>query len=205
MDQFLFAPWLTEGTCPIARVHVAKIKMQHPLEVYDQYDYTCGTHAKLNTIPRHLWGRGEPNQSFYRIPRLVQLVDATGCAPVPRTPSHHRIRTIRHCDHSTYWLGPDDEPLILTEPYWPTETEIQAEIFERNLTAIVLPAPGVYAGGHNYTQSVLMGLPEHKDRLQQISTQIHSAGWPTIGDVVEMDWANALKLSKQQAQEVTHG
>ena len=208
MTTTIFAPWLPNDTSQLARVTTIQIEMQHRWSVYSEYAYASGVGTKLNSIPHNFWGRGHPVESLYRIPRLAHFVDTTGCTPVPQRRhrgiprSHHQIQIIGRCDHTTYWLGPKGEPLILTEPYRLNAEEVQSEISQYNLTAIVLPNPGIYAGGNNSSYSVLMGLPEHKDMLRSTLMLLHDNGWPAMSEVVEMDWVPALQFSKQQAQGV---
>jgi len=203
MKNIILAPWLTNGIPAHILVSATEIEMQHPWTVYLRYDFVSGVGPNLNAIPKHVWGRGHPNESLLRVPRLVFFVDVTGCRPIqqehrqgaPR--SHHTIETIAHCDHTSYWRGPNGEPFILTEPYAFGVGELQAEIAQRNLTGILLPAPGIYAGCNNSTRSLLMGLPEHQETLRHISTQLNGSEWPRIGPIEEMDWVSALQLSKR--------
>lgn len=208
MSTIFFSPWWANGRSGPARVSAIKIAARHQWDTYAAYPYTHGVDAKLSHIPQHQWGDGKTREGLFRLPRLVHFCDSTGCRPnppgrragIPR--SHHPIKTINRCDHTTYWLGPNGEPLILTEPYNPSQEEIEAEFIQRNLTAIVLPAPGIYAGGYNWSKSVLMGLPEDQGLLDAISIQLNETGWPDTGVVREMSFEEALKLSKQQAREV---
>lgn len=209
MKNNLFSPWHTVDTMSPARVTTLQVEMRHPWPHYSGYCYASEVGDNLNHIPQHLWGHGAPREDLSRAQRLIHFCDTTGCRPKPERRagiprSHHSIETIDYCDHTTYWLGPNGEPLILTEPY-ASETEIEAEIVTRHLTAIVVPAPGIYAGGKNGTQSVLMGLPKDQGLLGAISKQLNEAGWPNTGLLREMSFAEALKLSKQQARGVQHG
>lgn len=89
----------------------------------------------------------------------------------------------------------------MTEPYWPSKEEIEEEILVKALTAIVLPYPGIYAGGENWTTSVLMGLPEHTELLWAIEKQLTKCPKAPFAAVKAMSFAEALILSKQQARE----
>jgi len=210
MNSIFFSPWQIAARPGTARVTAILVKTQSPWETYAPYGYLHGIDTKINRIQKHEWGAGQPRETLYRAVRVVHFADATHCSPMPRPrkggipPSHRLIKTIAYCDHTTYWLGPNSEPLILTEPYRPSQ-EIETEIIKRNLTAIVLPAPGIYAGGDNWTASVLMGLPEDRGLLDAISKQFNETGWPDTGVAREMSFDEALKLSGLQAREVQHG
>lgn len=210
---FLFAPLRGEANVSHSSKPVLALKVQaaQPWEAYKNYGYVWGIGPKLNSIEQHTWTRLCFSEPLQRAPRLTHFCDTTGCRPlnphinIRTLHSHHSIQTVAHCDHTTYWLGPNDEPLILTEPYIPSFSDIKSEIQQRQLSAIVLPTPGIYAGGDNWTSSVLMGLPEHQSLLNQITLSLNVTRWPKTNGIVELSWDAALKLSKDQAQEVRHG
>jgi GR25 family glycosyltransferase involved in LPS biosynthesis len=76
-----------------------------------------------------------PKESLPRAQRLIQFCDITNCKPIKSNEeislTHGNIKRISSCDHTTYWYGPGLEPLILTEPYSPSATEIQNEITDK--------------------------------------------------------------------------
>lgn len=205
-SMHIFAPCRPKRNTDPVRVFMANISMRDSWLQYAEYVYARGVDTKLNRIEEHRWWAGSQTpETLLRAPRLVHFSDVTGCRPIapdrkygtPR--SHHPIREITHCDHTTYWLGPNGEPLLLTEPYRKAK-DIELDIKQRQLNAIVLPHPGIYAGEKNSTCSVLMGLPQHADLLREIADKLEGILWPSIGIVVEMNWSDALALSKAQRE-----
>ena len=207
MHQYIFSPWFTDGPLSPVRVSAIRVSMQEPWEAYRNYAYTYGVDSKLTRIPQHLWGIKKPLESLYRVQRLVTFCDLSGCFPASRSSKsrrHRRIKTIASCDHTTYFADPYDSPLILTEPYSPKRGEIEEELWVKGLTGIVLPYPGIYAGGKNWTTSVFMGLPEQASLLSEIEKHLVSADFEKAVTVKEMNFEEALILSKQQAREVSY-
>lgn len=208
MQQQLMNPWRVEERGYRVTVSVIELDLQHPWPTYLQYDYVHGVDTKLSRIPQHCWGLKNPGEELYRVPRVAHFVDVTGCTPAPsnrKTPKvFHQIHTVEHLDHVTYWHGPNGEPFVLAEPYWPRRAKLEVEIAERGLCAAILPAPGLYAGGDGRTTSVLMGLPEHRANLLAIVTALNLTGWPPMPKIRDVDWIEATRLSKAQARGVAH-
>jgi len=208
MKTKLLAPWCVNDQCYRVNVSSIEIELQRPWRVYLNYPYLAGVDTELSRIPRHCWGLTEPGNELFRVPRVVHFVDASGCIPVSQEektpPAFYRIRTIEDRDHTTYWYGPSGEPFILREPYDPDRAEIEEEIKARKLSAVVLPDPGLYAGGDGQTCSVLMGLPEDCATLHDIVATLNLTGWPAMPEVKTMDWIDAARLSKTKARGGCH-
>ena len=208
MKTNLLAPWRVNDQCGAANVAVIEIALGRPWQAYLNYPYLSGVDTKLARIPSHCWGLTKPGEELFRVPRVVHFVDVTGCIPVSPAkktpPAFYKIRTIEDCDHMTYWHGPDGEPFILTEPYYPDRAEIEDEIKARKLSAVLLPDPGLYAGGEGQTCSILMGLPEDCATLHKIAATLNLSGWPAMPNVTTMDWRDAERLSKAKARGGRH-
>lgn len=207
MYTHIFSPWFSDGPLSPVRVSVIRISMKELWATYRNYSHLLGVDTKLTRIPKHLWGNKKPHESLFRAHRLVTFCDVTGCLPLDRArkyPAHLRLKTIAHCDHTTYFTDAYGAPLILTEPYSPSREEIEEELWVKGLTGILLPYPGIYAGGKNWTTSVLMGLPEHTSLLSEIEKQLEFTEFPTDVTVKEMSFEDALILSKQQGGEVSY-
>jgi len=210
MKTFIFSVLKPKDSSESAIVLAIKLKMKDPWRHYSAYPYTRGVNSKLNCIPKHEWTYKGTNEALFRTPRLITFCEATGCRPVPITRSgakprsHFSIRTISHCDHTSFWFGPDNEPLILTEPYVQDKGELETEIFERDLSATCLPSPGLYAGRGDWTTSVIMGRSEDRDLLAAVSKKLHAIQWQSAGSIIKLSFQNALILSKQQAREVSY-
>ncbi len=207
MYQYIFSPWFADGPFSEVRVSAIRVHMREPWEAYRNYSHLLGIDTKLTRIPKHLWSSRRPRESLLRAERLITFCDVAGCLPLDRSRKsrdHLLVKTIAHCDHTTYFADPYGAPLILTEPYSPTRGEIEEELRVKELTAIVLPYPGIYAGGKNWTTSVLMGLPEQEGLLSEIEERLVSADVEKAVTVKEMSFEEALMLSKQQAREVSY-
>jgi len=151
-----------------------QVQMKEAWQCYSNYIYCKDIFTNINESSYHEFNPC-PKESLPRAQRLIQFCDITNCKPIKSNEeislTHGNIKRISSCDHTTYWYGPGLEPLILTEPYSPSATEIQNEITAKKLAAIILPAPGIYAGGNNYTHSVLMGMPQHIELLKSIENK----------------------------------
>ena len=207
MYQYIFSPWFAYGPFSEVRVSTIRVCMQKPWGNYRNYSHLLGIDTKLTRIPKNLWGNKKPSESLLRAERLITFCDVAGCLPLNRSRKsrdHIRVKTIAHCDHTTYFADAYGAPLILTEPYSPTRGEIEEELWVKGLSGIVLPYPGIYAGGKNWTTSVLMGLPEHTSLLSEIEERLVLADVVKAVTVKEMSFEEALMLSKQQAREVSY-
>ena len=192
----LIAPWFFDRQRGVLRVKSVQVSTGLPWTAYYRYVYLKGVGTKLSQIPRHICG-GENSaiEQLERAQRLISFMDATGCRPIATNEcpqSHKEISLLDRPDHVTYWHGPDGEPLVLIEPYTSRE-DLQDEIFERKLTAFMLPHPGIYSGGGGKTTSVILAEPRNVVFLHQLSL----IEWnKPMGVVKDINWFEALNLGK---------
>jgi hypothetical protein len=192
----LIAPWFSDRQRGVLRVKSVQVSTALPWATYYRYEYLNGVGSKLSQIPRHICG-GEKSaiEQLERAQRLISYMDATGCRPIATNEcpqSHKEISLLDRPDHVTYWHGPDGEPLVLIEPYTSRE-DLQDEIFERKLTAFVLPYPGIYSGGGGKTTSVTLAEPRNVVFLHQLSL----IEWnKPMGVAKDINWFEALNLGK---------
>ena len=192
----LLAPWCANRQQQVLRVKVVQVASDLTWTAYYNYEYLNGVGTKLSQIPRHICG-GENSaiEQLERAQRLISFMDATGCRPIATNEcpqSHKEISLLDRPDHVTYWHSPDGEPLVLIEPYTSLE-DLQDEIFERKLTAFVLPHPGIYSGGGGKTTSVILAEPRNVVCLHQLSL----IEWnKPMGVVKDINWFEALNLGK---------
>jgi hypothetical protein len=192
----LMAPWCANRQQEVLRVKVVQVESALAWSTYYRYVYLRGVGVKLHRIPRHICGNAESAiEQLERAQRLISFMDATGCRPLatdecPKT--HCDVPETEWPDHLTYWLGPTGEPLVLIEPYTSLE-ELQEEISEQKLTAVILPHPGIYGGGGGQTTSVLLAAPQNAGCLRQLS----EIEWrKPLGAVQDVSWFDALNLGK---------
>jgi hypothetical protein len=196
----VFAPFFKDAARRDAAILSATLTMLRPWRDYWGYCYIWGIGPNINKVPRHNWhSLGSATEQFARLQRLIEFMDSTGCSPmsVEACPkSHLDIELLDNPDHMTWWLGPQGEPLVLLEPYLPRQ-DIQLEIFKKNLTAYVMPNPGIYGGGGGRSTSVFLTLPQYEGVLQAISRfQFDNQQVSTH----HMRWMDALALGKGDAK-----
>jgi hypothetical protein len=192
----LLAPHCVDKRQGALRVKTVQVSAMLAWGEYYKYQYLFGIGVKLNRIARHNCGSAvSAVEQIERAHRLIAFMDATGCKPIaaPTCPkSHQDIELLNYPDHLTYWHGPNDEPLVLVEPYTSFE-DIALEILMRGLTALVLPHPGIYGGGGGKTTSVILTSPCSKGVLQQLA----AVDWQKpLGEVADINWFEALNLGK---------
>jgi len=193
----LLAPFYVDRQKGVLRVKILRVPAALAWNEYNKYQYLFGIGVKLNRIARHTCGSAESAvEQLERAQRLIAFMDATGCKPIAAKTcpkSHKDIELLDYPDHLTYWHGPNDEPLVLVEPYTSLK-DIKLEISERGLTALVLQHPGIY-GGRGTTSSVFMADPRNKACLQHLS----AVNWSKpFGEVTDINWFEALNLGKER-------
>ena len=193
----LLAPFYVDRQKGVLRVKILRVPAALAWKEYNKYQYLFGIGVKLNRIARHTFGNAESAvEQLERAQRLIAFMDATGCKPIAAKTcpkSHKDIELLDYPYHLTYWHGPNDEPLVLVEPYTSLK-DIKLEISERGLTALVLQHPGIY-GGRGTTSSVLMADPRKKACLQHLS----AVNWSKpLGEVTDINWFEALNLGKER-------
>ena len=197
MDQkILLAPWFANRQQQLLRVKSVQVEAALPWSAYYRYAYLMGVGVKLHRIPRHICGNAaSASEQLKRAQRLISFMDATGCRPLKaeECPESHGDIPLLNCpDHLTYWLGPNDEPLILIEPYTSRE-DLNKEITTRKLAVLCLPHPGIYGGGGGQTTSVLLATSQNAGCLHQLS----EIEWLKPLDAVrDFSWFEALNLGK---------
>jgi len=194
--KILLAPWFANRQQQVLRVKTAKVVAALAWTIYYRYTYLSGVGTKLSQIPRHICGgAGSAIEQLERAQRLITFMDATGCRPiaVEKCPtSHQGVLLLERPDHVTYWHGPNDEPLVLVEPYT-TREELLDEITVRGRSALVLPHPGIYGGSGGNSTSVLLAEPHHGACLQKLPLN----DWnKPLGEVQDINWFEALNLGK---------
>ncbi len=195
----IVAPYFTDEQRRIQRVMTTQVQAALPWPAYYKYRYLGGVGFKLQRIPRHLCGlAGSALEQLKRTQRLINFMDSTGCTPLAvasRPSSHAGVAKLSDSDHLTWWLGAHGEPLALIEPYTALD-DLLSEIAARELTAYVLPAPGIYGGGGGQTTSVLIAPPENSPYLRQLSViEWHKP----LGNVQDINWLEALNLGKERS------
>ena len=197
MDQkILMAPLFTNRQQQVLRVKVVQVDAALAWSAYYRYSYLNGVGVKLHRIPRHICGNAASAvEQLERAQRLISFMDVTGCRPLAEQecPESHRDIPLLDCpDHLTYWLGPNGEPLVLIEPYTSRE-DLNKEMITRNLTAFILPQPGIYGGGGGQTTSVLLAALQNAGYLHRLS----EIEWrKPAGVVQDINWFEALNLVK---------
>ncbi len=192
------APYFVNRQQGALRVKTVRIPAALAWNEYNKYPYLFGMGVKLNRIPRHTCGTAESAfEQLERAQRLIAFMDATGCKPIAAgtcPKSHKDIKLFDNPDHLTFWTGPNGEELTLVEPYTPHK-DLEREISESGLTALVLPHPGIYGGGRSKTTSVLLANPRNEACLNQLS----EVGWQKPqGEVMDINWFEALNLGKER-------
>ena len=193
----LLTPYNVDERQGAFRVKTIRVPAALVWNEYYKYQYLFGIGVKLNRIARHTCGSAlSAVEQLERAQRLIAFMDATGCKPIAAKTcpkSHKDIELLDYPDHLTYWHGPNDEPLVLVEPYTSLK-DIKLEISERGLTALVLQHPGIY-GGRGTTSSVFMADPRNKACLQHLS----AVNWSKpLGEVTDINWFEALNLGKER-------
>ena len=191
----LLAPYYVDERQGALRVKTIRIPAALAWNEYYKYQYLFGIGVKLNRIARHNCGSAESAvEQLERAQRLIAFMDTTGCKPIAAKTcpkSHKDIELLDYPDHLTYWHGPNDEPLVLVEPYTSLK-DIKLEISERGLTALVLKHPGIY-GGRGATSSVLMADPRNNACFQHLS----AVEWQKpLVEITDINWFQALNLGK---------
>jgi len=194
----LLAPWCANRQQQVLRVKTVQVAATLPWTEYYKYRYLHGIGVKLQRIPRHICGNaGSAIEQLVRAQRLISFMDTTGCRPIAteKCPELHKDITLLNLpDHVTYWYGPDVEPFVLIEPYTLSD-ELQEEIAARMLTALVMPHPGIYAGGNGKTTSVMLSSKSNAAFLQQMSF----VDWSKpLCEVQDINWFEALNLGKER-------
>lgn len=196
-NQKIFTPFFKDAARRDAAVLVAALPMLRSWQDYWKYCYVWGMGPNLNKIPRHNWHSiSSATEQFERLQRLTEFMDRTGFSPIempeecPR--KHSEVRLLDNPDHLTYWVGPKGEPLVLVEPYTPTRY-IEEEIQARELTAIILPNPGIYGGADGKSTSVFLTTPQHAAVLRLLEGFRFTR--PTVTPVL-VRWVDALNMGK---------
>lgn len=193
----LLAPFYVDRQKGVLRVKILRVPAALAWKEYNKYQYLFGIGVKLNRIARHTCGNAESAvEQLERAQRLIAFMDATGCKPIAAKTcpkSHKDIELLDYPDHLTYWHGPNGEALALVEPYTSLK-DLEREISERGLTALVLQHPGIY-GGRGTTSSVLMADPRNKACLQHLSAVNCSK---PLSEVTDINWFEALNLGKER-------
>ena len=196
-NQKILTPFFKDAARRDAAVLVAALPMLGSWQDYWKYCYVWGMGPILNKIPRHNWHSiSSATEQFERLQRLTEFMDRTGFSPIempeecPRT--HSEVRLLDNPDHLTYWVGPKGEPLVLVEPYTPTRY-IEEEIQARELTAIILPNPGIYGGADGKSTSVFLTTPQHAAVLRLLEGFRFTR--PTVTPV-PVRWVDALNMGK---------
>ena len=191
----LLAPLRRNFNSPL-RVKVLSIMAASRWGTYACYPYVFGVGRELHEIPLHICGSEiAAFEHLARVQRLIHFMDATGCKPIVAASvpeSHRAIPRLAQQDHVSYWYGPNEEPLVLVEPYT-AAADIQAEIAKRGLAAWVLGSPGIYGGGGGATSSVLLTSSCNEESLHALSL----IQWQQpLVDAMETDWYTAKNLAK---------
>ena len=196
-NLILLAPYYVNRQQGVIRVKTVKVTAKLSWNEYFKYEYLSGIGVKLNHIHRHNCGGVESAiEQLERAQRLINFMDVTGCKPIAAKTcpkSHKDIELLDYPDHLTYWHGPNGEALALVEPYTSLK-DLEREISERGLTALVLQHPGIY-GGRGTTSSVLMADPRNKACLQHLSAVNCSK---PLSEVTDINWFEALNLGKER-------
>ncbi len=193
----ILAPYFVNRQQGVIRVKKVQAPAVLAWSEYYKYQYLFGIGVKLNRIARHTCGSAESAvEQLERAQRLIAFMDATGCKPIAAKTcpkSHKDIELLDYPDHLTYWHGPNSEALALVEPYTSLK-DLEREISERGLTALVLQHPGIY-GGRGTTSSVFMADPRNKACLQHLS----AVEWQKpLVEITDINWFQALNLGKER-------
>jgi len=193
----LIAPYNANERQGAFRVKTIRVPASLAWNEYYKYPYLFGSGVKLNRIARHTCGSAESAvEQLERAQRLIAFMDATGCKPIAAKTcpkSHKDIELLDYPDHLTYWHGPNGEALALVEPYTSLK-DLEREISKCQLTALVLPHPGIY-GGRGTTSSVILANVQDERCLHKMSL----VNWSKpLGEVTDINWFEALNLGKER-------
>jgi len=201
-NQKILTPFFKDAARRNAAVLVAALPMLRPWQDYGRYWYIWGMGLNLNKIPRHNWHSvSSALEHVSRLQRLVEFMDKTGFTPVDeienteivgRVEQHSGVELLNNPDHRSYWIGPCGEPLVLVEPYTPC-VDIEKEIQACELTAVILPHPGIYGGADGKSTSIFLTTPQHAAVLRSLEGFQFTR--PRVTPV-SVRWADALNHSK---------